>query len=140
MTDQIQERQEVVEAQVPAIVHVATEMAVVSQETYESAALFIQEHIKPMRSQVNEVFDPIIAHAHKAHREAIAQKKKFTDPLDKAESHVKGLMGTYYRQQEEERRRREQELQRLAREREETERLEQAAELSSGARPKRRTR
>lgn len=44
--------------------------------------------IKQMKKQVKETFDPIIDKAHKAHKEAVAQKKKYENPLIDAEKIV----------------------------------------------------
>lgn len=129
MSDQEREKLEAVKVQVPAVVEVAQSIVVQTQAHYEIAARFLQDNVKAVRQEIDNTFDPIIKAAHTAHKEAIAQKKRFTDPLDQAERHVKGLMGDYYRREEEERRRKERELQRQAQEREENERLERAALL-----------
>ena len=82
--------------------------------------------IKEMRAKVAEVFDPIIEKAHKAHKEAVAQKKKFDEPLDQAQRPLKqGLI----RYDEEEKRKAEKkrlELEAIERKKAEDEALEVA--------------
>jgi len=56
-----------------------------------------------LREKIGETFDPIIDKAHKAHKEAIAQKKKTEAPLVEAEKIIKPKMGKYREQQERER-------------------------------------
>jgi hypothetical protein len=80
-------------------------------ETYRRAAEQMLV-IKALRSEVNEVFDPIIADANRAHKTALAQKAKVDSPLAEAEELYKVKMGAYDDdqrriQREEERRRRE---------------------------------
>lgn len=51
--------------------------------------------IKEMRKQVKETFDPIIEKAHKTHKEAVAQKKKYENPLIDAEKIIKLQIASY---------------------------------------------
>jgi len=75
--------------------------------------------IKNKQKEINSVFNPMIQKAHEAHKEAIAQKKKFENPLREAEDYLKSQIAPYLA--EKERARREAEL-RAQREREEAER------------------
>jgi len=90
---------EVVKAQVTGLVTVAQSYTVKSQEHLDLAG---QEliRIKTVRKQVDEVFDPVITKAHAAHKEALASKKKLTDPLDTAEKQIKAAISTYTLEQE----------------------------------------
>jgi len=60
--------------------------------------------IKKMRVEVDKTFDPIIKKAHEAHKEAIEQKRKYTNPLDAAEKLLKPRISAYLLKLEEERR------------------------------------
>ncbi len=82
---------------------------------------------KALQKEAGEIFDPVIAAAHDAHKKAIAGKKKVTDPLTQEEGILKLVCNTYLSEQERiERARLEQE--RLAREAEERRLLAEAEE------------
>lgn len=84
--------------------------------------------IKGMLKDIKEAFGPIIDKAHKAHKEALNQRKKYDDPLLKAEKAVKMQIGVYVRKVEAERA----EAERKAYEAEE-ERLRKEAEIEAAA-------
>lgn len=87
--------------------------------------------IKALRDEINETFDPAIAAANKAHKAIIAAKRRHDEPLVKADQIIR-QKDLAYRQAEERKRRQEEErLAKLAREREEQRRLEEALELES---------
>lgn len=90
---------EIVKAEVTGLVQVAEKYIVKTQGQLESAGQELLR-IKNIRKQVDELFDPVIKQAHKAHKEAVASKKKLTDPLDQAERKVKGAISTYTLEQE----------------------------------------
>jgi hypothetical protein len=79
--------------------------------------------VKKLRGEVDASFNPIITKAHEAHKEALAQKKRHSDPLDEAERVLKATLNVFRQQQErkalEERRR----LEEAARKLEEEQRL-----------------
>lgn len=56
--------------------------------------------VKSVRKKINELMDPVIKKAHETHKEAVASKKKLTDPLDQAESSFKQSMLAYDREQQ----------------------------------------
>lgn len=66
--------------------------------------------IKTMRKKIGETFNPIIEKAHKAHKEAVAKKKEFEEPLIRAENEVKLRIASYMRKLEEERRKAEEKV------------------------------
>ena len=72
----------------------------VDQATLDAAGKMLTEVIKPLRREAGEVFDPIIASAHKAHRDALAGKARVEKPLIEAEGILKTSVGTYLEQQE----------------------------------------
>jgi len=59
--------------------------------------------VKGMLKEVKEAFGPIIEKAHKTHKEALAQKKKYDEPLLQAERSVKMQIGVYVRKLEDDR-------------------------------------
>lgn len=95
-----------VERMIPPVVEAANSLTVTDSVQYQDACTFLQQ-VAVKKKQVDEVFDPIVKAAHSAHKEAVAQKKKFTDPLVSAESVVKGKISTY--RAEEDRKAREEE-------------------------------
>lgn len=84
--------------------------------------------VKKMLKEIGDAFGPIIEKAHKAHKEALAQRKKYEEPLLKAERAVKQQIGVYVRKQEEIRR----EAERKAKEAE-ADRLRKQAEIEAEA-------
>ncbi len=72
--------------------------------------------IKLMRKEINTTFNPIIKKAHEAHKEAVAQKKRYDDPLVSAEKIIKIGIAAYMedmakiRREEEEKAKREEEV------------------------------
>lgn len=84
--------------------------------------------ITDMKKQVDETFKGIISKAHAAHKEALMQKAKIFDPLDKAGKSVKGLMESYDREQERIRQVEEARLREIARKEEEERQLAEALE------------
>lgn len=84
------------------IIDEAQTMVIIDNEGLEIAGSLLLG-IKDLRKKIAETFDPIIDKAHKAHKEAIAQKKKTEAPLVEAERIIKPKMGKYREQQERER-------------------------------------
>ena len=82
----------------------ARQIQVVDQESLKKANEFILA-VRKLRKEISDVFDPIISKAHKAHMEAIEQKKKAEEPLIQAERIVGPEIAAYKRKEEEERRR-----------------------------------
>ncbi len=89
-------------------------------------------YIKSVRRDINNFCDPNISRLHIAHKEALAQKKKFEQPLIEAEEYISPQIASYLaeldrtrRAAEEKARREREEAERRAREEEEA-RLEKA--------------
>jgi hypothetical protein len=91
--------------------------------------------ISQLRKQIDATFDPIIAKAHEAHKEAIAQKRKFSLPLEMDQRLIDGKLMAWSRQQEEIRRRKEAELAAELKKKQEDEALAQAEELERQGSP-----
>lgn len=119
-----------VEKFVPQIVSQAQQLIVTSAEEYEYACTFLQ-FVAGRKKQVEEVFDPIVTKAYAAHKEAVAQKKKFMDPLVAAESAVKGKVSMFRMEQERIRRAEEQRLADEAKKEADDRALAEAAELEA---------
>jgi len=76
---------------VPKVVAQANQIVISTDDDYEMTASFLQL-IATRKKEVEATFDPIIAKAHEAHKEACGQKKKFMDPLIDAEKTTKRKM------------------------------------------------
>lgn len=88
-----------VAAIVPKVVAQANQIVIETADDYEMTASFLQM-IAARKKEVDATFDPIITKAHEAHKEALAQKKKFTDPLIEAERTTKGKLIAFSTEQE----------------------------------------
>lgn len=90
--------------------------------------------VKRIRAEIGEAFDEPIKAAHGAHKVMLAAKKKYDDPMARAEVLIKRKVGAY--QQEQERKRREEEVrqQAAARRQEEERRLREAEALEQEGR------
>jgi len=84
---------------------------------------FVQS-IKEMRKEVADTFDPIIEKARKARDEALAQKKRYDEPLKEAEKIIKLSIASYLEEQDKIRREAEE---KAAREEEERQKKEEEA-------------
>lgn len=115
---------------VDAIDKNALNFRVTDKDSYEDAGLLLVR-IKGLRKEVADTFDPIVKKAHNTHKEALAQKKRHDDPLNKAEKHYKNEIGTFKEKAEQERRAREAELLAAAQKEDEERRLKEAADLEA---------
>ena len=111
-----------VESKALTIIDQAKAVVITDSETYTKAGV-LWKAIKDMKQEVADTFDGIIKKAHDAHKEALAQKAKYYDPLDKAYKNVKKLMSDYDAEQERIRKAEEDRLREIARKAEQ-ERLE----------------
>ncbi len=114
------------------VIEQARAITIANDEDYEAAGVFLLESVKAVRREINETFDPVVKAAHHAHKEAVAAKRKLTDPLDIAERVVKAAMGTYYQAQQAQIRKAEQQRLNAAREEAEARQLEEAVALEDG--------
>jgi hypothetical protein len=81
---------------------------------------------RDMMDAISEAYDSIIAATHKAHKEAVAKKKSFYDPVEEATRKVKGLMAAYDTERERERQAEQRRLEEEARARESERKLAEA--------------
>ena len=77
------------------LVDEAKSVQVSDQATMDNANNLLTA-IKALRKEVADTFDPIISKAHKAHAEALAQKKKMDAPLADAEKALKRGITTFF--------------------------------------------
>jgi len=77
----------------------AKALRVGDEPTFQRAGVMLRA-VKDYLARVGEVLNPIIQAAHKAHAEALAQKKKLEGPALEAERVLKTSMGTYQVEQE----------------------------------------
>jgi len=110
---------------VPKVVAQANQIVIASDDELEMAASFLTL-LATREKEVNATFDPIIAKAHEAHKEALAQKRKFTDPLIEATKTVKGKILTFSNEKERLDRIEQARLQKLAQEKADAEAAEAA--------------
>ena len=96
-----------------AIVQVANSTVIASQQDYEKAAGILKD-VKRIQKQVKEYWEPLRVSAKKAYDGVLEKKKQMTEPLDKAERILKGLMSTYTIEQEKKRKAREEAMRRAA--------------------------
>ncbi len=128
---------EVVKAEVMPIPTEAKMILVVDQPSLEKANNFFLV-IKGLRKKIADTFNPIIEAAHKAHKEAIAQRKKVEEPLITAEGWLNGQVTAYHQHIEKLRREEEEKARQAAikaemerRKAEEEARIKAAAELEA---------
>lgn len=82
------------------IIEQAGQLVVKCQADLETAKNLISNVIKALKKEMDDTFDGIIAKAHAAHKEAVAQKKRHYEPLEAAERLIKQKMGLYLDEQE----------------------------------------
>jgi len=116
-----------IEQKALSIIERAEAVVITTPETYIKAGETWQT-VKAMMKEVDDTFSPIIAKAFSAHKEAVAQRKKYYDPLDQASRKVKGLMSSYDLAQERIRQEEERRLAEIAHKAEEERILAEAIE------------
>jgi len=120
--------QESIKNEVMPVVQQAKELQVTDSATEQTAAEILKV-IKSLLKKVQEQFGPAVEAAHKAHKEALAVKKGFEDPLKKAEKQVKASIGSYRARLEAEAAAERQRLEEEARKKAEEERKKEAETL-----------
>lgn len=104
----------------------AKSLKIVDDTTYQKGGTILVV-IKGLRKEINETFDPVIAKANAAHKEACAAKKKVESPLVEAEAIIKPALAAYDAELERKAREEQRRLEEEARKRAEDEALAAAA-------------
>jgi len=115
---------------VPPVVSQAQQMTVASVEDYEMAGAFLQL-IAKRRKQIEEVFDPIVAKAHAAWKEACNQRTKLLDPLEEAKKCVNEKLRVFDAEQDRRRRQEEARLSEEAKKKRDEDALKEAQALEA---------
>lgn len=55
---------------------------------------------REIENQIHTAFDPVVEAANKAHKEAVAQRKKYLDPIEQGRAILKPKMAEWQREQE----------------------------------------
>jgi hypothetical protein len=76
------------------LVSQAEEIAVRDASTFHQAGLFLRT-VAGYLKQVGEIFDPMVLSAHHAHKVAVEQRRKMTEPAETATRLVKTEMTKY---------------------------------------------
>lgn len=105
----------------------AETMLINSSEEYQIATEFLIK-CRQSRKKIDEFCDPVISAAHDAHKAALAQKRKLTDPVLVAEKIITPKINAYRQEQDRIRRAEEERLRLEAQKKAEEERLAQAIE------------
>jgi hypothetical protein len=74
-------------------------LAVVDQPSLDMAREWLKK-IKEARARIGEVFDSKIAKAHALHKDLVAEKRRFTDGLDRADSIIRPKVADYLAEQD----------------------------------------
>lgn len=92
------------------VLEYADTLTILDDEDYAAAGEYLVEKVRSLMAEVDATFDPIIADLHKAHRTALATKRKHLRPLEVAKQAIDSKMASYHRAQIEHQRREEQRL------------------------------
>ena len=112
-----------------AIEKASSQFSVIDTDDKYVGAGEMLKGVKGLIAEIGKAFDPIIEKAHLAHKEAISQKRKQVEPLDRIEGFLKIRIAEYLRLREELKEREEARLRRLAEQQEEERRMIEAANL-----------
>ena len=121
---------EVASKQALTVYDQAKAITVIDNATMSQADELIKS-MRLVRKEIGLAFDPIIAKAHAAHKEAKAQKDRAELPLIQAEEFLKPQIKKYLAEQERIRIEKENELRLQAQKAEEEKRLAEAAQLEA---------
>lgn len=74
-------------------------LSVVDQASFQRATELMNT-VKAIGREIDSAFDPIIKAQHEAHKKAVATKKRYLEPLTRAEAAVKERLKAYYSAQQ----------------------------------------
>lgn len=92
-----------VEAQTETVVQHVDDLSILSDRNYEQAIEFLRA-IKALRKRVEDAYGPLVTQAHRAHKEAVAVRKRQDEPLAISEQCLKGKIAAWREKQETEER------------------------------------
>lgn len=116
------------QVEINKIVALARDFIVDSVESIHIASGYLKD-CKERLIKINETFDPIVEKAHAAHKEALAQKKKHSDPVEQAKKIIGAKVAAYESEQQKIRLEKERVAREEARKAQEEQRLAEAALL-----------
>src|SRR5574343_361117 len=87
------------QVEINKIVTIARDFIVDSIESVHIASSYLKE-CKERLIKINETFDPIVEKAHAAHKEALAQKKKHSDPVAQAKKIIGSKVAAFESEQQ----------------------------------------
>lgn len=129
MTTEIIEREDAKQVAL-TVPEQAKALTVATLEQYQEGESLLAT-CKQIETEIHATFDPIVDKAHQAHKEAVAQRKKYLDPIENGRRILKDKMIAF--RDEEERKQKEEQarLDAEARKRAEDEQLALAAQLEA---------
>lgn len=116
-----------IEQKALTIVGQAKGIRVVDSQSYSLAGETWQR-LAQMEKEAHSAFDPVVESANKAHKDAVALRKRVLDPISEAKTYIKGVMSKYDQEQERVRQAEQARLQKMA---DEAEAARRAAELKA---------
>lgn len=117
-----------IEQKALVVVASATQVKIVDSESYILAGE-MWKRLADMEKEAHEHFDPVVKSTDKAHKDAVALRKKVLDPIEGAKTYVKSQMSAYDAEQERIRIATENRLREEARKREEDARINEAVAM-----------
>lgn len=117
-----------IESAVVVAPETARKLKIADADGYKVAADFLID-VKTLRKKVDDFCDPNISRLHSAHKAAIRDKRRLTDPLDEAERIIKTEIGRYTAEEEARQREAAAKAEAELRDREEERRLAEAEAL-----------
>lgn len=115
-----------------SISELANAIKITDLKTYEEAG-FMWKALGDMLKEIDEKCDKNISLWHNGHKNAVAEKKKYYEPVEAAKRYVKGIMSNYEQEQERIRLAEQKRLEEEARKAEEERRLLEAIQAEEEA-------
>lgn len=119
---------ESVESKALSVPEQASSLVILNNEAYMLGESLLAT-CKQLENEVHEAYDSVVEKAHTAHKEAVAKRKQYLDPIEQARKILKQKMIVFQDEQERIRREEQARSEAEARKRAEDEQLALAAEL-----------
>ncbi len=114
------------ESKVAVVVQDAKALKITNQVEYETAGRFVLEYVNPVLKEIDKTFDELIDTTNRAHKEAVAQKKRHATPMLEAKAIAIDKCRDYQNKQARIEAAKQRKAEEAARKREEKERLKEA--------------